>query len=86
MISVGALSLGKPFRTYSFVTLGTIVVFAALTVPYATRMAIDQPTPGVGVIERVNVYAGVVWPGVLAIALLRLPSPPSALNSLPGSP
>ena len=70
MISCGAFALGKRFARYSFVTLAIIVVFVALTIPFAPRIQAGSATPGLGIIERVNVYAGVVWPGMLAIALL----------------
>jgi len=74
MMTAGAFAFGRQFRIYSLATLTIVVVFAALTVPFATRIATGQPTPGVGIIERIGVYAGVIWPGVLAMTLLRQPS------------
>lgn len=71
MIACGAFALGKRFARYSFLTLAVIVVFVALTIPFAPRIQAGSATPGLGIIERVNVYAGVLWPGMLAIALLR---------------
>jgi len=74
-LGVGALSLGRRFRWYSFATLLTVVVSGTLTAPYVTRIAAGQPTPGVGIIERITVYSMVVWLAVLAAALLRRREP-----------
>jgi CubicO group peptidase (beta-lactamase class C family) len=72
-IGVGAFVLGRRFRTYSLATLAAVVVLGALTVPYAARLAAGEPTPGFGVVERLNVYASMAWVAVLAVALLRRP-------------
>jgi hypothetical protein len=40
-------------------------------VPYGVRIAAGQPTPGFGIIERVNIYASLLWIAVLAIAVLH---------------
>ncbi len=70
-IGFGAFALGKRFRIYSLATLLTVMVFGALAAPYGARLAAGQPTPGFGIIERVNVYATLLWMAALAIALLR---------------
>jgi hypothetical membrane protein len=70
-IGFGAFALGKRFRIYSLATLLTVIVFGALTVPYAARLAAQQPTPGLGIIERIDIYASLLWVAVLAVALLR---------------
>jgi hypothetical membrane protein len=73
-IGFGAFALGQRFRVYSFATLLTLIVLGALTAPYAARLAARQPTPGLGILERINIYASLLWVAVLAIALLRHPS------------
>jgi len=73
-IGFGAFALGRRFRVYSFGTLLTLVVFGALTARYAARLAAGQPTPGLGILERINIYASLLWVAVLATALLRRPS------------
>jgi hypothetical membrane protein len=70
-IGFGAFALGRRFRIYSLATLLTIIVFGALTVPYGARLAAHQPTPGLGIFERINIYASLLWVAVLAVALLR---------------
>jgi len=49
-------------------------VFGALTAPYAARLANGQPTPNLGILERINIYASLLWVAVFAVALLRRPS------------
>lgn len=73
----GALSLGRRFRVYSFRTLLVVIVFSALSGLYGARLAAQQPTPGFGIIERIDIYASLAWVAVLAIALLRRPWPVS---------
>jgi hypothetical membrane protein len=72
-IGFGAFTLGRRFHLYSFATLLATVVFGALTSPYAARLAAGQPTPGFGVIERIDLYTFLIWVAVLSIALLRRP-------------
>jgi hypothetical membrane protein len=74
-VGSGAFALDRRFRAYSFATLSIVVVFGALTVPYAARLAQGQSTPGFGVLERIHVYAFMLWLAVLAVALLRRPWP-----------
>jgi hypothetical protein len=69
-----AFALGKRFRTYSLITLLTVVVFGTLAAPSGARLAAGEPTPGFGIIERINIYASTLWIAVLSIALLRRPN------------
>ena len=83
-IAFGAFALGKRFRVYSFATLLIVVMFGALTAPYAALIAVGQPTPGFGIVERTTVYSSLLWVAVLAIALLRRHSS-AAQGSLPSA-
>lgn len=67
----GAFALGRRFRLYSFATMATSALFGALTMPYPARMEAGLPTPGFGIIERIDVYASMLWVAVLGVALLR---------------
>jgi hypothetical protein len=67
----GATLLGKRFRYYSYGTIAILLVFGALASLQAGRLAANQPTPWMGVEERVNIYATMLWVAVLAIGLLR---------------
>jgi Protein of unknown function (DUF998) len=72
ILGFGATAFGKWFRLYSIGTLLTVLVFGgALTFPQAAAMAAGQPTPWLGLTERINIYSFMLWVIVLAIILLR---------------
>jgi hypothetical membrane protein len=70
MISAAALQ-GRWFRLYSIGTILTLVVFGALAARYTPQLEAGEPTAWLGVLERVNIYAYLLWVAVLAISLLR---------------
>lgn len=71
-IGFGAAAFGKRFRLYSIGTLLLLVLGAAYAYWAAfSQMAAQLPTPGMGVMERINIYATMLWMAVLATALLR---------------
>jgi hypothetical protein len=67
----GATFLGRRFRYYSYGTIAILIVFGVLTTLQVGRMAANEPTPWMGVTERINIYATMLWGAVLAIGLLR---------------
>lgn len=69
----GASALTQSFRFYSLATIATVILFGALTALYAPRVAAGQPTPGMGIVERVDVYSAMLWIAVLALELLLNP-------------
>jgi hypothetical protein len=62
---------GTRFRSFSHATIAVMIVFGILTVLQADELAANEPTPWLGIEERVNAYAAMLWIAVLAIALLR---------------
>ena len=70
-LGLAAAALGKAFRLYSIATVLVLFVFGALTFRDAPRLGAGQPTPFIGVWERINIGLFLVWAMVLAIALLR---------------
>ena len=70
-IGFGAFAFGKRFRFYSIATMVLIVVGGVLTSLDIPQMAADLPTPWMGLWERMDAYAYVLWMAVLAVALLR---------------
>jgi uncharacterized membrane protein len=70
-IGFAATAFGKRFRLYSIGTIALLLVFGALTGLDASRLETNLPTPWMGVWERINIYAYMLWVVVLAIALLR---------------
>src|SRR5215213_5670970 len=67
----GATLLGKRFRYYSYATIAILLVLGALAGLQGGQMEANQPTPWMGIEERINIYATMLWIVVLAIALLR---------------
>jgi hypothetical protein len=72
ILIVAVVSFSKQFRIYSIVTMISILLFGALTGPQAVALAAGQPTPWLGLTERINIYSFMVWVVVFAILLLRM--------------
>ena len=70
----GAAALGKRFRIYSLVSLGLVVGFFALGFSYVPEANAGQPTPFLGLFERIGFSAYFLWLTVLAVALWRRPA------------
>jgi hypothetical protein len=70
-IGFGAAAFGKRFRIYSIATFLLLVVGGVLTGLDQPNLEPNLPTPWMGVWERFNIYAYMLWVVVLAIALLR---------------
>lgn len=61
-------------RRFRFCSIGTIVVMLATAMVafrYVTEVAASQPTPWLGLTERLSQYAFQLWQAALAIVLLR---------------
>lgn len=70
-IGIGAFAFGKVFRRYSFVTAAVLLWFGILTTLDAPAVAANQPTPWIGLWERINIAVFLLWVVVLAAMLLR---------------
>jgi hypothetical protein len=70
-MSYGARLLGRRFLYYSYGTIAILIVFGVLTSLQVGRMEANEPTPWMGVEERINIYATMLWVAALAIGLLR---------------
>ena len=70
-IGFGSTLLGRRFRYYSYATILAILVFGVLASLQVGQMRANEPTPWLGIVERGNVYAIMLWVAVLAIGLLR---------------
>jgi len=88
-MGVGAMALGRRFRTYSLASLAVVIVAGILTGMESPALAANEPTPWIGVWERIDIGAFLLWVSVLAVALLRRsgagagswPTPSSDLTS-----
>jgi len=69
-IGFGTALYGSRWRLYSFATLLTLIVSGAWSGVEASRLAAHQPTPWLGVAERINIGAYLLWVAVLAVMLL----------------
>lgn len=70
-IGFGAAAFGKRFRLYSIGTILLLVLGGALAGLDGARLAAGLPTPWMGLTERLNIYASMLWVLVLAVTLLR---------------
>jgi hypothetical protein len=71
-IGFGSRLFGKRFRYYSYATILAMLVFGLLMGLQTSAMTANQPTPWLGVEERVNAYAAMLWVAMLAVGLLRI--------------
>lgn len=70
-IGVGAFLDKRGFRVYSLTTILLLLVFGGLTAAQAPQLAAGQNTPWMGLTERVNIYATMLWFAVLSALLVR---------------
>ena len=82
-IGFGAIAFGRGFRVYSIATIVVLLVSGSLTFMYAPKLAANLPTPGMGLIERVDLAAYLAWVAVLAVALLRSTRPSASRGGSP---
>ena len=59
------------FRSYSAATVLVLLVPAVLSFSNITAFVANQPTPGMGLTERVSQYGYQLWQASLAVVLLR---------------
>jgi hypothetical protein len=71
----GAMLHGRRFRVYSIATILTLLVFGVLAGRDAPHLEAGEPTPTLGVMERINIYAYLLWVAVLAVSLSPLREP-----------
>jgi hypothetical protein len=70
-IGFGAAAFGKGFRFYSIVTILVFIVFGILTFVEAPNVDKNLPTPYIGLWERINIAAFMIWILVFANILLK---------------
>lgn len=67
----GAAALNKRFRIYTVASIALHIVFGVLTVLEAPNIADNEPTPTIGIWERVNIGIFMLWVIVFSLELLR---------------
>jgi Protein of unknown function (DUF998) len=71
VMGFGGAALGKRFRSYSIATMLTLVAAGAVASLDGARVDANLPTPWIGVWERINIGAWLLWIAALSVMLLR---------------
>jgi hypothetical protein len=71
-IAFGVAAFHGRFRFYTVATILVLLVSAVFAFRYAPALQANQPTPGLGLGERVAQYAYELWQAALALVLLRV--------------
>lgn len=71
LMGFGASALGKWFRIYTLSTWVIFIVFGVLTFMESPGIEANQPTPHLGLWERINMGAFLLWTIVFAATLVR---------------
>lgn len=77
MIGFGAAALGKGFRIFSVAIILVFIVFGILTAKESLGIEANLPTPHVGIWERINIGAYMLWVIIFAMMLLRRNNKPA---------
>lgn len=81
IMGFGSASLEKLFRFYTIATWAIFVGFGILTWLESPAIEKNLPTPRIGVWERINIGAFMLWIIVLAIILLRKENITGSINN-----
>lgn len=73
VLGLSAAALGNRFRWYSAATLAVLLAFGLLTFLGAPHLAAGEPTPLLGLWERINIAVFLAWIIALAIVLWKAP-------------
>lgn len=71
MMVFPALTLGKRFRIYTISTIVMHLIFGVLSAFEAPNIPRNDPTPMIGICERINIGVFMIWVIALAIVLLK---------------
>lgn len=66
---LAAGALGRRFMNYTVLTVAAMLLFGFFTGLLGPRLPQNLPTPGIGIYERINIGAFLLWIMVLALAL-----------------
>jgi hypothetical membrane protein len=70
-LAIGLIAFRGGFRSASALAIVMVVLPALFAFRYAPALDAGQPTPGLGLSERIAQYSYQLWQIVLAIVLLR---------------
>lgn len=69
---IGTIFFKGWFRLYSIFTIAVLICMASISFSFVTPLINHQPTPGMGLTERIAQYAHQTWHAVLGIYLFKL--------------
>lgn len=75
VMGFGASAFGRRFRLFSIAVMMVLVAAGGLTSVDAPRLDANLPTPWMGIWERVNIGAWLLWVMALAVMLLARRTP-----------
>ena len=84
-VATTALAIGWVFRLYSVATIATALVFGLLSAQ-VDKIEAGDPTPYMGLLERIGIGAWLLWMAVMAIVLLQRPRSGSPTVTVPDTP
>jgi hypothetical protein len=67
----GASAFGRSFKIYTILTIAVLCLFGVLTTLNTANMEANLPTPWMGLWERIDIGAFLLWIVVLAVLLWR---------------
>lgn len=70
-MGIGATAFGRSFGRLTTLTILAMLVAGAIVGTQVPAIAQGQPTPWMGLVERISVYAPFLWNTILALALIR---------------
>jgi hypothetical protein len=70
-MTIGSTVFGRGFRIFSMLTIAAMLVAGSVVGMQVPAIAQGLPTPWMGLVERVSVYAPSLWITGLALMLLR---------------
>ena len=71
IMAIGAAALDRRFRIYTIASLILLLFFGALTSIEAPNISTNGPTPNIGIWERINIGAFMLWVIILSVNLLN---------------
>src|SRR6185503_12373069 len=70
-VVLGAVAFRGRFRVYTITTIVVTSMLAIWSMSYVPAVIANQPTPGMGALERAAQYATNLWYAVFAVLLLK---------------
>nr|ANA08037.1 hypothetical protein 5G4_008 [uncultured bacterium 5G4] len=69
----GAGTSGRRFRMFSLATIAVVLACGAYTGMSGAKVSANDPTPWLGVTERIAVFGSMLWIAVASICLMSRP-------------